>query len=60
LTFCLTGFCHRRLVQDTRGPPKASKAERLNSGGRFFYKPDMPFLSPNQQCQSTEGLLSVH
>ena len=46
----------QRLLQTRTGTPKSSKEAPLGIDGTRSFTDWMPFLSPNQQCQSTEGM----
>ena len=58
-SLCLTHLHLPRLLQVMLSPHRYSKEEALRIAGARFFADWMPFLSPNQQCQITEGTVLI-
>ena len=57
--FCLTSIFFHIFLQVKPGPHRTSR-EPLGLAGVRSFAGKMFFLSPNQQCQSTEGTVQDH
>jgi len=52
---CLPFFCFSRDYSRLGRILRRSLEEDLGiAGARFFYRSDLPFMSPRQRCQNTE------
>ena len=51
-----TGLIFQRSLHIGPGPPNVTQKEPSSTGGERIFTGQIPFLSTNQQCQSTKGI----